>query len=278
MLKNLVLSGGSFKGMCYIGVLRYLESINAINGIENLTGTSIGGLFCLLICIKYSSEELENIILNLDLSKLFDLSINSIASMYSLDTSEKVQKITNIFLLNKGYQPDITFKELFEETGISLTLVATQLRTKETKYFDHIKYPNVKIVDALLASTCIPFIFPARQINDEYYIDGGYSKNLAITMYPDSSETLGCYLKSDFGSPDSIKDIKDYMYSVMQCAFKFIEDNEIAMYKSTHKNIVYIDTIGASSLDVNSTREQRETLINDGYMTVRKFYESQLWQ
>ena len=59
---------------------------------------------------------------------------------------------------------------------IKLYLAATNVRTGKIKVFD-----NSEIgVDAVLASTCLPFLFQAVEIDGEAYWDGGYAGNPPI--------------------------------------------------------------------------------------------------
>jgi len=59
---------------------------------------------------------------------------------------------------------------------IKLYLAATNVRTGKIKVFD-----NSEIgVDAVLASSCLPFLFQAVEIDHEAYWDGGYAGNPPI--------------------------------------------------------------------------------------------------
>ncbi|MEO7087533.1 MAG: patatin-like phospholipase family protein [Bacteroidia bacterium] len=66
----------------------------------------------------------------------------------------------------------IDFKEL-HESKIKLFACATNVKTGQAKIFD---LENIS-VDALLASTCLPTIYKAVEIDNEYYWDGGYLGN-----------------------------------------------------------------------------------------------------
>lgn len=69
-----------------------------------------------------------------------------------------------------------------------LTVSATDVTTGEAAYFG-----NAAIdVDVLCASACLPFVFPAVQIGDRAYWDGGYSGNppLAPLLQPDLPNEL----------------------------------------------------------------------------------------
>ena len=57
MIKNIVLSGGEMMGLCYIGVLKFLEENNIIPSIENILGISIGSLFAVMLSLNYNYEQ-----------------------------------------------------------------------------------------------------------------------------------------------------------------------------------------------------------------------------
>ena len=53
-IKNLVLSGGAYKGFYTIGALNHLSKTNFYNieNIEKIYGTSVGSLLGALLCLK----------------------------------------------------------------------------------------------------------------------------------------------------------------------------------------------------------------------------------
>ncbi len=62
------------------------------------------------------------------------------------------------------------------EAAPSLFISATNVRTGKIKVFDK----SSLSVEAVLASACLPQLFPAVEIDGEYYWDGGYMGNPAI--------------------------------------------------------------------------------------------------
>jgi NTE family protein len=71
----------------------------------------------------------------------------------------------------------IDFDEL-QESKIKLFVAATKIRNGSCKVFS---LPEISI-ETLLASACLPNLFPSVEINGEHYWDGGYSGNPPI--YP----------------------------------------------------------------------------------------------
>ena len=58
----LVLSGGSFKGLAYVGVIQALHKLNILKNINTFIGTSIGSIFAFLLSLNSYVEEIEEII------------------------------------------------------------------------------------------------------------------------------------------------------------------------------------------------------------------------
>ena len=71
----------------------------------------------------------------------------------------------------------IDFDRLRSQEAIQLTICATNVRTARRRVFTN---QDVS-VDALLASACLPQLFPAVEIDGEPYWDGGFSGNPALT-------------------------------------------------------------------------------------------------
>jgi NTE family protein len=70
----------------------------------------------------------------------------------------------------------VDFERLRRESVVKLFLCATNVRTGKVKIFEN----NELSVSAVLASSCLPFLFQAIEIDGEAYWDGGYMGNPAI--------------------------------------------------------------------------------------------------
>lgn len=71
----------------------------------------------------------------------------------------------------------IDFKELQLYNKKKLFVCATNVKTNRAKIFTNSEIT----VDAVLASTCLPLLFQAVEINGEFYWDGGYMGNPPIS-------------------------------------------------------------------------------------------------
>ena len=75
-IKNIVISGGAYKGLYTLGALNYLSSIKFydINQIENIYGSSVGGLIGLLLCLKLKWKDVLSHTVNRPWDKLINIS------------------------------------------------------------------------------------------------------------------------------------------------------------------------------------------------------------
>lgn len=71
-IENLVLEGGSVRGLAHIGVIHTLETAGFLSTLKRVAGSSIGGLVALAVAIGYKPKELDQVALNLNLSHFFD--------------------------------------------------------------------------------------------------------------------------------------------------------------------------------------------------------------
>lgn len=74
--ENLVLEGGGFKGVSYIGALKALKHrdyyVDRRYTFRNISGTSIGCLFGLFVALDIDPDQLESLVYRTDFSSLLD--------------------------------------------------------------------------------------------------------------------------------------------------------------------------------------------------------------
>jgi predicted acylesterase/phospholipase RssA len=73
-------------------------------------------------------------------------------------------------------------KELYLKTGITFTVNATNLSDYNLEYFNNRLTPDVKVMDAIVASSSLPILFPPYLINETYYYDGGFCDNCPVEL------------------------------------------------------------------------------------------------
>ncbi|KTD45795.1 esterase [Legionella rubrilucens] len=70
----------------------------------------------------------------------------------------------------------VDFNQISQSKALRLFICATNVRTGKIKVFQ-----NEEIgLDAVMASSCLPFLFQAVQVKEDFYWDGGYMGNPAL--------------------------------------------------------------------------------------------------
>tara|TARA_Y100000389_G_C17326232_1_gene445710 strand:+ start:20 stop:871 length:852 start_codon:yes stop_codon:yes gene_type:complete len=280
MYTNLVLSGGAFKGIALLGALKYLEELDYISYIKNYTGSSAGGIICFFIILGYKPYEIKEMLLN-EINNITDLDFNNISNFlydYGIDNCENNKKILSKYLKQKTDLEDITFIEFTKKFGTNLTLTGSNLTKHTLDYFNIDNTPNMSIIQAVLITSCIPFIFKPIEYNDCLYVDGGIYNNFAIDQYKkNKNETLGINIKSNIiiKNDNFINYCNNIIYSIID---KLTYDN----IKKNNYNIInitfdyhQIDDIKFSFKDLNI--EVKDSVINKyydfGYNEFKKLFK-----
>ena len=196
---GLVLSGGGAKGAAHIGVLKYIEEAGI--PIDYIAGTSMGSIVGGMYALGYSSDEILNIISQVDwdrlisdnvdrqkisYSKKYESSTQILTIPFSVTTDEKElqsrsfknslpsgivsgDNLINLFnSLSVGYSDPISFDEL----PIPFICIATNLINGEADVLDKGIFSK-----SLRASMAIPILFDPIILNDTLYADGGLVSN-----------------------------------------------------------------------------------------------------
>lgn len=272
---TLVLSGGGVKGYYYIGIIKYLEDNQILKNINKYAGTSIGAYVCFLLVLNYSYNEILNLFYNVDVSKLIKLSIkNLISENYwgIYDNSNMIKYIKNTFKY-KGINENITFKDLYNLNNKYLGIIATNLSKNKEIIFDYINTPDEHVLDAILASINLPILFPKFEINGDIYIDGGFSNNFPINHYiSDSNKILGIYLKQQKIKESNIKNIFNYIKSIISYYHNTFGDKHSELINSKINDnviILYPNTLDIDSVNFTVNNETKKKMIIEGW---RLFY------
>lgn len=171
----LALSGGAFKAVAEIGVLRSLEQHHI--KIDGVVGTSMGATIGALYCAGVPVDEIEAMFLDDTIrSAMFKGAGWSVITspLAPLEHMVKGRPYAGI-IDGKGYL-SLLEKKLpasFEQLKIPFAAVVTNLTDGQTAVLAHGDLPR-----AVLASNCVPTIYRPVMIDGKLYVDGGLKANL----------------------------------------------------------------------------------------------------
>ena len=162
---GLTLGGGGARGFAHIGVYEVLKRYKV--PIDCISGCSIGAVVGAGIAQGKSAEELVNIVK--EFSKhhptgIADIRLNN-GSIFS---GKKVLKS-----LKKLIPEDLEFKDL----KIPFSVNAVDLETGEQVIFD-----SGPVLDAVLASSALPGIYPPVFYQDRLFVDGGIVNSIPVDV------------------------------------------------------------------------------------------------
>ncbi len=179
--KNVLLSidGGGVRGVVPLMILKEIEKLTGKPISENIdyfAGTSSGALIGAVLALKddegnsiYGTKEVFDIINRVTKNIFKEKGIGLFDSKY--DRSEFDYQLENIFKNAK-----------LSETKFPISVTAFNLNDYSPKVWSTLKSLKNSNEDALLkdilgASTSAPYYFDSKQINDDFYIDGGVISN-----------------------------------------------------------------------------------------------------
>lgn len=209
---NFALQGGGSHGAYTWGVLeRFLEEEDV--EIEAISGTSAGAMNAAVLVNGYASGGREGAIKLLEkfwkrvseaaaFSPMAKSPVERMITGWNLDSSpvyhwfDIMSRIFSPYELNplnvnplKLILDEMLDMKLYSENHtIKLFVSATHVTSGQPQVFSNKQITS----DVLLASSCIPLMFQAVQVDGEYYWDGGYMGNPAIwpLIYHSRSEDV----------------------------------------------------------------------------------------
>jgi len=183
-------------------------------------GTSAGALVAFMLCLGLSSDDMERLIRDeFERCGAHCLDPDGILEMYDnmgVDGGEKMESFLRSVLRSatttaaasteeardgipppdsaddgkskkdgnpgglEGGLRDISFVDLAKRTGRNLVVCAANLTRAAPEYFSVDTWPDLSVITALRASTCIPIVYVPVCINDMMFVDGGVFENLPL--------------------------------------------------------------------------------------------------
>ena len=256
-IKNLVLAGGGAKNLFIIGLL---QKIN-INDVSNYAGVSSGSIVIYLLSIGYTPFEIEQLAIELDLTSFMgEPSIENILLLKSITNLDNLKVVLQTLTNYKFKKDSITFQELYTKTNKIIQIGVTSLTNTSFTIFNYQNYPNVNIIDAILASCSLPGIFPPYKINNSYYCDGGVLNNCPIDIFQNDIKNTIAFM---FEIPPYSNNFNILQYISFAIGMPFKNRTKTLLSKYPDNIIVFKDN-KIPFVDFNLTKTKIKNTINYG--------------
>lgn len=271
-IDKLVLSGGGLRGSVHLGVLKYLEEQSVTLNV--IAGTSIGSLIATLYTLSYTVQELETTLNVFNYEQYQSIDVNHILTHFGLDSFAKIKELLASLFIAKGYNPYITFKDLFVRTNKHLIMNAVCLNTHENTFFDHNLTPQMPVLIAIHASMSLPIIFGSVKYDGLTYTDGGLLDNLIIdfplfTEHPGTVLAINLNNSFDF----SVKDIKTIDHYAVHLFSTLYHAYVKALKRDQSKvHLIAIPTPGYNTFDLSLSLSDKQALVAIGYQKTKDYF------
>lgn len=314
-LNTLVLTGGGMRDVSIIGALNVLEKKNILSTINRYAGSSSGALICLLLNVGYTPSEIQDTIFAQGSNMVYDNFLRipfNLLLNYGLFSGNKMVTYIKMLIQKKGFSQDITFLELYNKTQKTLVLTGTSLTQKNTFYFNHNTFPNMKVIDALRISISIPLYFTSVKYTIDNikhtFVDGGVLNNFPI-YYFEIFDELGKYINNynslsetkniinenvDYNNTigimiinpgdlsknaNPISNIKEFIVSLINTVMNKIQVDNLINHNNSKSWLDRIITINLQSnvspIDFDLPKESKDKLVETGNKAAEDFFHNQ---
>ena len=264
MIDTLVLSGGGPSGVAYAGILKALTDYDILkrDELNEIITTSVGIIFATLYLLDYTIGQIEKIVLETDLTKLLnsdDLEIDDLLVKFGLFFNKPIGDSISSFIRHKCNKNDLTLKELYDLSSITLNVKVYNVDKGKTEYINYKNNPDISLIKLSMMTTAIPYLFQPVEYNDDLYVDGGLKGHFPIEAC-ESKHYLGLNVCGGTTNRENFGLLKDL--PILKYSMDLMNDRDNNIDPDDEKVFTYHINCGLNfSLDIN----QRKSMIEKGY-------------
>jgi NTE family protein len=167
--KSFVLSGGGVRGCAHLGAVKALAEHNIFP--SEIAGTSAGAIAGAFLANGFTPDEIIEMLVSRFSLHLLSWNSFKLGLISHKDIREFLEK-------------NLRYTE-FDKLPIPLHVTATSFVDGRQKIF-----AQGNVVDAVMAASSIPVLFPPTFIDDVPYVDGGLSNNLPVEPFADQKHNV----------------------------------------------------------------------------------------
>ncbi len=186
-----ILSGGGTLGSMQVGMLQALFDAGIRPDV--LVGTSIGAMNAAFLAADPSPERVKEL-----RSVWSGVRSRDVFSMNPLRMGHAFFRRGSLFPPDRWralVQKCVPYESI-EDAAVPLRIVATDFEDGSPVVFD-----SGSVVDAVMASTCLPGIFPPSRIGEHLYLDGALSEQVPLKPAVDLEADTLYILAASHASP-----------------------------------------------------------------------------
>lgn len=267
MVKHLVFAGGGPRAVSFLGALEVLAKNNVTKDVNQFWGNSAGALMATCLSLNTSLPHIRKIFYEMDFTKFRDFDLTNIMSFstrWGLDSGDAfTSSLKSILEEIKVGSSQYTLQEV---PGLHIT--ASDLTDTKPIIMDSTTYPTMKLVDALRASTSIPFFYvPFRNpVNNHLLVDGAVCCNFPWALL--SKDIRDNAIGFDFSTNEKNKEptsMSEYIPAITNFRDKYWRADKDGI--KDDPNVMILKIKGFPTWHLALTKEDRDELIRIGSET-----------
>lgn len=212
-----VISGGGVKGISLLGSAAVLLDRGELEQVHTYMGTSVGALIATTLALGLHPKQVfEQHVKYFNYCPNID--IGNLDCSFGLDDGRGLQD-----WFSKIVPAGMTFRDLNQQTSgkKSLVITATNLNSKDAKYFSAETTPDLELLMALRMSCAVPLYFTAVEHEGDLYCDGAVVDNFPVDHAVDvgAKRVLGVRLKPKPKPSGTAWRLDSYVGAVVEASF-----------------------------------------------------------
>ena len=186
-VKHLIISGGGPLIFQSMGIIQHLEKNNLFkrSNIKSIYGTSSGAIVGLFICLGYQWEVINKFMIERPWENLYYIGTEQMYNGFKqcgFYNREIFVKSYKSLFDAKDISIDVTMKEFYELTNIDYHLITYEVNNLQMEDISHETYPDIKVIDAIHMTSCLPVFFTPVFLENKCFIDGGIVLNYPLKL------------------------------------------------------------------------------------------------
>lgn len=278
-IKHITISGGAEWGFMGFGIL--FEAIDSgflhMDDVKSLYMCSAGSIIGSMLALKIEYKTIHDYLIKRPWETVCKQNKCSILNLF--DSKGLIHRgfFENMFsplLKSVDLDVNITLGELYDYNGIDIHIFTTEINKFVTVDLSHTTHPEWRLIDAIYASSCIPFVFSPLIIGDHCYMDAGILLNYPIReclLHVDNiDEVLGISFGNNYTDTEEsrITDTSNIFDVVTTVLSKVVKHNRLFSNDQTQNAPYQIHCMQNTTLEncMNAlyNKDIRKTLIYIG--------------
>lgn len=296
-IQSLCLSGGGVYLIKQLGIIQILEKNNIwkLENIKSIFATSSGVWLSILILLKIDWDIINDYIIKRPWKETINMSLIQLLDIYDEKGIFDIEIINMFFeplFLSKNISIDINLKDFFEITKIELFIYTFEINNIQIIELSHNNYPNLKLIDALYMSSCIPLLFKpfiddSNEEDIKCYIDGGINNNYPLNnclKYNENNQETILSIKNIFNYKieNSNKNINkktntiDYISIFILKILEMLNNKDERIMKNIKNEIICVSSPMTLQNFINVICDEniRNILLNEGLEIGKKYLDN----